>query len=111
MKLQEMTASIKPAFRRIAEKLLNSEDFESLKDFGDGFEAFIGVEGGVLLPEVVLNPDGEVLKFECQCRGSRNHKICVHIEAVLLGIEKMLQAGCDDYHEAVMKLAHETGDK
>ena len=107
MKLQKKIASISPALRKKAELLLKSENFASLKNFGDGFEAFIGVEGGILLPEVILDEDGNVLGYECQCGGSR--RICVHVAAVLLGIEKMLPTGCDDYHEAIRKLEPDQG--
>jgi hypothetical protein len=103
MRLQDGITTISSFVRKKAKSLLKSEAFESLKDFGDGFEAFIVVEGGFLLPQIILD-DGDVVDYECQCRGSRNRRICLHIAAVMLGVEKMLQAGCDDYHEAVMKL-------
>ena len=104
MKLQEMIVSISSYVRKKAKLLLKSEEFESLKDFGDGFEAFFAVDGGILLPQVILNEEGEVLDYECQCGGSQNRRICVHIAAVMLGAEKMLLTGCDDYHEAVREL-------
>lgn len=102
MKLQDMINSIAPAVRADAETLLKSEAFMSLKDFGDGYEAFISVEGGFLLPEVVLDRDQAVQTHSCQCP-ARND-ICVHLAAALLGIEQMLSAGCHDYHEAAAKL-------
>ena len=100
MKLQAMIDSIDPDVRSMAERLMKSEDFFSLKEFEGGYEAFIKVEGGILLPGVVLE-DGAVVEYECQCQSECN--ICVHVAAMLLGIQKMLQAGCNDYHEAIEK--------
>ena len=100
MKLQEMIDSIHPDVRSMAERLMKSEDFLSLKEFEGGYEAFIKVEGGILLPGVVLE-DGSIIESECQCQSG--YKICIHVAAMLLGIKKMLQAGCNDYHEAIEK--------
>ena len=98
MKLQAMIYSINPDVRSAAKRLMKSEDFVSLKEFEDGYEAFIGSGDSILLPEVVLE-DESVTEYTCQCRS--DYKICVHVAAMLLGIKKMLQAGCDDYHEAI----------
>ena len=108
MKLAEEILFIDPKVQKKAELLLKSETFDSLKNFGDGgYEAFIEVKGGILLPEVTMDEEGDVLEYECQCKGSHRRMICVHIAAVMLGMVKVLQAECDDYHEAVMKLKRE----
>jgi len=106
MKLQDMIKSIDPALRADAEALLKSDDFFSLKDFEDGYEAFISIEDDILLPEIVLDEDQFIQEYSCSCGCSTVNDICVHIAAILLGIEQMLAAGCDDYHEAVAKLKH-----
>ena len=100
MKLQAMIDSISPDVRDLAIRLMKSEDFFSLKEFEGGYEAFIKVEGGILLPGVVLD-DESVIESECQCQSG--YKICIHVAAMLLGIKRMLQAGCCDYHEAIEK--------
>jgi len=104
MYLHELVASIKPDTRIKAEKLLKSENFTSLKDFGDGYESMITTEYGILLPQVVLTDDYAVSEYECQCRKGKRNDFCIHVAAMLLGIETMLQADCDDYHTAVKKL-------
>ena len=87
MTLQEMTARIPPPLRAEAEALLVSKAFVSLKDFGDGYEAFIVIQDSVLLPEVVLDSGQAVLDYGCQCGGT---DLCVHVAAMLLGIGAML---------------------
>lgn len=104
MHLKEIIATIDTDTRAEAEVLMKNERFMSLKDFGDGYEAFIAVTNGALLPQVVLGDDCSVTEYECQCCKRRGKDICVHVAAVLLGVEKMLEAGCYDYHEAVKKL-------
>ena len=94
MTLHEMTARIPPPLRAEAEALLASETFVSLKDFTDGYEAFIVTQDGVLLLEVVLDSHHTVLEYGCQCR--RGIGLCVHAAATLLGIEAMLSAGDPD---------------
>ena len=102
MKLQKMIAAIHPALLEKAELLLMSEEFINLEDFDDGYEAFIATEDGFLLPVVTLEQNGEVLEYDCSCKGGSG--ICVHVAAMLLGIEKMRQTGCFNYHEAIAKL-------
>jgi uncharacterized Zn finger protein len=102
MKLQEMIAAINFDIRKKAEELMEAENFHSLKDFGDGYEALIFTGGKLLLTEVVLGKKQNVLEYDCQC--TDNIDICVHVAAVLIGVEKMIQTKCDDYHEAVQKL-------
>jgi hypothetical protein len=103
MKVQEYISHINPAIFKEARSLIKSKDFMSLKDFGDCYEGFTAYEGGVLFPEVKADKDGEVQKYSCSCRD--NNTLCVHIAAMMLGMEKMKQAGCADYHEAVKQLA------
>jgi hypothetical protein len=80
-------------------------------DFGDGYEAFIATGEKIILPQVVLAPDDSVLEHECQCgfynRKRKNKDYCVHVAAMFLGIEKMTEAECSDYHDAVTFLASE----
>jgi len=103
MKLNEMIVGIKPYVLEDARNLLKSDRFHSLKqmDDGDSYEALIYFESGLLLPEVVLDSEQNILEKECQCTKIGAFEICVHLAATLLGIEKMLLAGRDDYHEAV----------
>ena len=103
MKLSEMIAGIKPYVREDAKNLLKSDRFHSLKqmDDGDSYEALIYFESGLLMPEVMMDSEQNILGKECQCANIGVHEICVHLTATLLGIEKMLLAGSDDYHEAV----------
>jgi len=101
MDLQKMIASISPAMRKKAEALLNSDSFTSLVNEDGYCAAEFAEDGGYLIPEIFLD-DNEVWEYECQC--SKRRVVCVHITAVLIGIEKMLLTGCDDYREAVMLL-------
>ena len=104
MYLKEIIASIDADTRKKAEKLMKSESFMSLQDFDDGYEAFIASTDGFLLPQIVFAHDYTILEYECQCRKRNGEDFCIHLAAMLLGIEKMLEAGCFDYHEAVQKL-------
>jgi len=61
-------------------------------------------EDGILLPQVVLTDDYDVAEYDCQCRKRKRKNFCIHVAATLLGIETMLHADCDDYHDAVKKL-------
>jgi len=104
MKLQEYINFINPAVFKQAKTFIRSEDFMSLKGFGlgDYYEASINYEDNAITSEVVIDENDEVQKYSCDCRG--NNTLCIHIAAMLLGIEKMRQTGCSDYHEAVKKL-------
>jgi hypothetical protein len=108
MKLKEIISSMKAETRAEAEEFMKSEEFTSMRDFGDGYEALIFIEEKLLLPQVVLAPDDTVLEHECQCgfynRKRKNKDYCVHVAAIFLGIEKMKEADCYDYHDAVIFL-------
>ena len=104
MYLKEIIASINTDTREKAETLLKTEGFMSLQDFEGGYEAFIATQNGFLLPQIVFAHDYSIIEYECQCRNRNKKDFCVHLTAMLLGIEKMLEAGCFDYHEAVQKL-------
>jgi len=99
MKLQEYINHVNPEIFKEAKTYIKSKDFMSLKDFGEYYEAFVVYEDNVLFPEVILDQNHEVQKYSCNCRNKNT--LCVHIAAMFLGIEKMLQNHCFDYHEAV----------
>jgi len=95
-----MIASMSPKMRKKAEALLKSEDFYSLVCSDGIYEAEIISDNGCFLPQVMLDEDDCVWDYECKC--VKGMGICVHLAAVLLGIEKMIQVDCNDYHEAVI---------
>jgi len=99
MKLQEHINCINPAILNEAKIYMQSEEFVSLKSLGYYYEGFMIYENKILFPEVVVSNKNEIQKYSCDCR-SKN-AVCVHIAAMFLGIEIMIQAGCADYHEAV----------
>jgi hypothetical protein len=104
MQLKELIESIKPAIRTEAEELLHSKNFTNLRDLSDGYEALIWDEERILLPEVIFSHNYAIIESACQCKKSSKHEFCVHVTAMFLGIEKMIEADCDNYHEAVEKL-------
>ena len=99
MKLQDYIKAVSPAILSEAEKFIQSGDFISLKSSDCCYEGIAAYENGVIFPEAVIDENREIKKYWCDC--GKNNTVCVHIAAVFLGIEKMLQAGCSDYHEAV----------
>jgi len=102
MKLQEYINFVNPAIFKEARAFIKSEDFVSLKNLGDHYEGAVIYEDGLIFAEVVIDKNDEIQKYSCNCRNSNT--LCIHIAAIMLGIEKMLKAGCSDYHEALKRL-------
>jgi hypothetical protein len=100
MYLEKIIASIDGDTRRKAEKFLKSKSFVSLKYFRDGYEAIIINKNKLLLPQIVFTRSYKISEYECQCRQWDSENFCVHLAAMILGIEKMLETGCGNYHTA-----------
>jgi len=105
MTLEKTIATMRPALRENAEDLLGSEDLLSLTGVENNYEAEFfysdddagGHDEDTFITEVYLEDNNDVWQYWCQCGNTRG--ICVHVAAVLLGIVKMKQAGCEDYHD------------
>jgi len=103
MKLQEYINSVDSAVLRKAKAFLQTGNFISLRSRGFYYEGSAVYNKNTVFFEAVIDENNEIQKYSCDCRN--NSVVCIHITAMFLGIEKMTEAECSDYHEAVIKPA------